>query len=570
MLSVMLLVLLAVVIFAYVALPLIVPNYADPLPNMRDPVEEDLEEERDALIKAIRELDSRSDLPQERRDSLRARYEAKAAKTLRALDEYNARDKGNRKRAPKPVAPKRAPVALIMFLGIMIASASALGGWILPRFGDTTITVANERLDDAADLALLQQAAERDRSSDTLMALAEGYWTRGEDTSAAEIYEQVIDLDNAPALAYRRLGLLSLQQDIDVARTYLEEARLRDPDDLDTLYSLGEVYFATNRPADAASAWQDFLATEAGADDPEVTARLMAAETVIPLAQAVRDNPSEDTLADLADGYWRLEERERAADIYFLLLTEENPESAVALSRLGQVLFFSGRNEDAIGFLARANELAPDDLHTLLFLGNAYFSLELFEAAIDSWNDYVDVAGSEQAAGRVPELIAQAEARLAGETSLPTMTLNPAMPDTPMVNTPVVNTPVVNTPVATSTVTVPTATVPTATVPTATVPTATVSTPDEAADALAAMGQPSHVGERAFVNNCSGCHGMQGQGGAGYQLAGNDRLEDIDYIIRMIRNGRGLMPAYDAVMSDETINNIAAYVQDVIYPMPAN
>ncbi|MEM7735723.1 MAG: c-type cytochrome [Deinococcota bacterium] len=559
MLSVFLLVLLAVVIFAYVALPLIVPNYADPLPNMRDPVEEDLEEERDALIKAIRELDSRSDLPQERRDSLRARYEAKAAKTLRALDEYSARDKGKRKRAPKPAAPKRAPVALIMFLGIMIASASALGGWILPRFGDTTITVANERLDDAADLALLQRAAERDRSSDTLMALAEGYWTRGEDARAAEIYQQVIDLDNAPALAYRRLGLLSLQQDIDVARTYLEEARLRDPDDLDTLYSLGEVYFATNRPADAAGAWQDFLATEAGVDDPEVTARLMAAETVIPLAQAVRDNPSEETLADLADGYWRLEERERAADIYFLLLTEENPESAIALSRLGQVLFFSGRNEDAIGFLARANELAPDDLHTLLFLGNAYFSLELFEAAIDSWNDYIEVTG-EQGAGRVPELIAQAEARLAGETSLPTMTLNPAMPDTPMANAPV----------ATSTVTVPTVTVPTATVPTATVTTSTVPASDEAADALAAMGQPSHVGERAFVNNCSGCHGMQGQGGAGYQLAGNEQLEDIDYIIRMIRNGRGLMPAYDAVMSDETINNIAAYVQDVIYPMPAN
>ncbi|MEM6431778.1 MAG: c-type cytochrome [Deinococcota bacterium] len=555
MLSVFLLVLLAVVIFFYVALPLIVPNYADPLPNMRDPVEEDLEEERDALIKAIRELDSRSDLPQERRDSLRARYEAKAAKTLRALDEYGARSKRKRGRAPKSVAPKRAPVALIMFLGIMIASASALGGWILPRFGDTTITVANERLDDAADLALLQRAAERDRSSDTLMALADGYWVRGEDARAAEIYEQVVDLDNAPALAYRRLGLLSLQQDIDVARTYLEEARLRDPDDLDTLYSLGEVYFATNRPEDAASAWQDFLATEEGADDPEVTARLMAAETVIPLAQAVRDTPSEETLADLADGYWRLEEHERAADIYFLILTEENPESAIALSRLGQVLFFSGRNEDAIGFLARANELEPGDLHTLLFLGNAYFSLELFEAAIDTWNDYIEVAGSEQAAGRVPELIAQAEARLAGETSLPTMTLNPAMPDTPMVNPPA----------ATSTVSVPTTTVPTATVTTSTVPAS-----DDAADALAAMGQPSHVGERAFVNNCSGCHGMQGQGGAGYQLAGNDRLEDIDYIIRMIRNGRGLMPAYDAVMSDETIDNIAAYVQEVIYPMPAN
>ena len=274
----------------------------------------------------------------------------------------------------------------------------------------------------------MQRAAERDPSVDTLAALADGYWVRGEDALARESYLRTIDAGTAPAIAYRRLGLLALQDDIDAARLYLEEARVLDPTDLDTLYTLGEVYFAVNRPEDAIGAWQAYLNTPEGADDPEVTARLVAAETIAPLAQDVRTNPSEETLLALADGYWQLDERERAADIYFLLLTEENENNATALSRLGQVLFFSGRSEDAIGLLARANDLQPNDLPTLLFLGNAYFSLELYEAAIDTWQDYITAAGGEQAAGRIPSLIEQARAAQNGTEVLPSATLNPANP----------------------------------------------------------------------------------------------------------------------------------------------
>lgn len=581
MLSIVLIVILAVVMFVYLAIPLLAPSYADPLPNTRDPIAENLEEERDALIHAIRELDNRSDLAQTRRDELRARYEAKAARVLRALDEYNASQRASQRASSEGIRPvekakvssKRPPLALLSLLGLMLFSAAALGGWVLPRTGDTTITVANERLSDAEELAQLQRAAERDPSVANLAALADGYWVRGEDVLARDTYLRTIDAGTAPAIAYRRLGLLALQSDIDAAQLYLEQARQLDPTDLDTLYTLGEVYFAVNRPEDALDAWQTYLNTPEGADDPEVTSRLVAAETIAPLARGVRENPSEETLLALADGYWQLDERERAADIYFLLLTQENDQNATALSRLGQVLFFSGRSEDAIGLLARANDLQPNDLATLLFLGNAYFSLELYEAAIDTWQDYITAAGGEQAAGRIPGLIEQARAAQNGTQTLPSATLNPANPDI-ITNLPI-DVPTANP--TTSTSTVSTSTVPssetstitstiTSTVPTSTVPTSTVPSNAPNEDFMA-MGSPSHPGQTAYVNNCSGCHGIEGQGGAGNRLSGNDSLLDNDYVVTIIRNGRGLMPGYDATMSDETIANIADYLSEVIYPI---
>ena len=70
-----------------VAAPLLLSGFSDPLPDLRDPVTVDLEEERDALLRAIRELEQRTDLAESRREELRRRYEAKAALVLRQLDE---------------------------------------------------------------------------------------------------------------------------------------------------------------------------------------------------------------------------------------------------------------------------------------------------------------------------------------------------------------------------------------------------------------------------------------------------------------------------------------------------
>ena len=93
----------------------LVPDQADPLPNLRDPITQDLEEERDALFRAIQELDARADLPEQRRAELHTRYEAKAAKVLRALDERQAELRGQtpvkRPATPAPRALRRAQPA---------------------------------------------------------------------------------------------------------------------------------------------------------------------------------------------------------------------------------------------------------------------------------------------------------------------------------------------------------------------------------------------------------------------------------------------------------------------------
>src|SRR5690606_17275422 len=109
---------LALIAFAYVALPLLAPNQADPLPDDRDPVLVDLQEEKAALFRAIRELDARGDLAPERREQLRARYEAKAAKVLRAIDDREAELAGRAR--PRSTAPRRVPLGVVAVLALML------------------------------------------------------------------------------------------------------------------------------------------------------------------------------------------------------------------------------------------------------------------------------------------------------------------------------------------------------------------------------------------------------------------------------------------------------------------
>src|SRR6056297_2845217 len=110
--TIVLIVLLALVLTALVVLPLAMPSQADPLPDDRDPLTQDLEEERDALLGAIRELDAREDLGAARREELRARYEAKAARVLRSLDERNESLAG-RTPPPEPARTPRASWGLV-------------------------------------------------------------------------------------------------------------------------------------------------------------------------------------------------------------------------------------------------------------------------------------------------------------------------------------------------------------------------------------------------------------------------------------------------------------------------
>lgn len=504
MLSLLFILVIAVFLFGYVAVPLLWPGAADPLPDARDPITVDLEEERDALFRAIRELEHREDLPQTRRTELRARYEAKAARVLRALDEREGELEGL-PTAPRP-RPKgrRVPVATLSLLGSMVVSASLLGGYVLPRVGqNATVTTADARqLSAARALQTLQRNAERDPNAENLLALADGYWQAGEADAAGETYTRITqEITPVPALAYRRLGFLALQADIEAASVYLERAREADSTDLDTLFALGEIYFSSGRLADAVEVWESYLAAPGGADDPDVLGRLETARELGPLFAAVDENPNETNLLALADTFWEREERERAASLYFQVLSELNPDQPRALGRIGQLLFLSGRTDDAVGVLERARAAGDDELQTFLFLGNAYFSLGDYQRAIDAWEVYVETAGGVEAAGRVPGLIEDARARLNGET-----------PEEGSAQTP------------------------------AETPTTLVS------------------GESVYNANCSSCHGISGGGGAGPRLAGHPRITEKRWVRSVVENGRGMMPAFGRTLSESELSALVDYV----------
>ncbi len=507
MLGIVVIILLAIILFAYAAIPLLFPKQADKLPSERDPLAEDLGEERDALFRAIRELEARDDLKAERRDELRARYEAKAAKVLRALDERQAEVRGMPKPASVKTHSRRVPYGVLGLLSVMIVSALLLGQYVLPRVGDnaSVTTFFEDDLQLAQQLKDLQTAVDREPSAENLLALGDWYWQQSDAENGQQIYQRIIDeITPVPAVAYQRLGFAMLQTDLDMAKGYLEKARDAEPTNLDTLYTLAEVYFRFGQVAEAVKTLEAFMATPEGASDTEVNARLETFKKIAPLATAAQQDSSQENQLALADAYWSMQERERAAEVYLNVLTQFGPHNDVALSRIGQTLFFAGNTQDAIDVLNQAKDVNAENLDTLLFLGNAYFSLNRYQEAIAAWESYVKVAGGADKAGRVPSLIDTAKARLSD-------------PNAPM-------------------------------------QTDNATTPSDGVTSLS--------GEQLYAASCALCHGANGEGGSAPALVGNARAADVANVQNIITYGRGMMPGFSATLTAEQIEAVTRFVAE--------
>lgn len=514
--------LLTLALAALILLPLAVPGQADPLPDERDPLLQDLEEERDALLTAIRELDGRHDLSQARRSELRARYEAKAAKVLRTLDERRAELEGRwQPRAPAPT--RRAPWGLVGLLAVSIGIAATLGGYVLPRVGQGTLTTAfQEDLDAAERIRDLRQAAQAAPSGETWAALGDAYWRLEDADGAEDAYRTAVEEhDDAPARAYQRLGLLALQEDMDRARVLLEQARTRAPQDPNTLGTLGELYFARGDYDAARQAYADLAATEEGSGDAAVEERLARLDEITARAEAVDADPSADSVLALAEALWAADAPSLASEAYLRVLSDFDPEHPTAMARLGELLFLNDRNEDALALLSRAREasrgrLAPLPENALLFLGNAAFSAEDYALAVDAWEDHLRRTDEP---GRVPGLIERARALRDGETvegdvALPT----PGAPE------------------------------------------------DGVANADAPASSTASEGARLYAEHCASCHGADGGGGSGTRLAGNRNAGREANVESIIRFGRGTMPGYAAILSDGEIDLLRDYVVDTFAP----
>ena len=76
-----------------------------------------------------------------------------------------------------------------------------------------------------------------------------------------------------------------------------------------------------------------------------------------------------------------------------------------------------------------------------------------------------------------------------------------------------------------------------------------------AAPATATAGDPTR-GRQVFVVNCSGCHGMDAQGGIGPALEGSGLTASV--VQAVVAGGRGVMPS--GLVEGQDAADVAAYV----------
>jgi mono/diheme cytochrome c family protein len=92
---------------------------------------------------------------------------------------------------------------------------------------------------------------------------------------------------------------------------------------------------------------------------------------------------------------------------------------------------------------------------------------------------------------------------------------------------------------------------------------ATTLTPaqlDGLVDYVASLAPPSPPvadAETLFAQQCAGCHGAQGEGGAGPSLQSS--TAPVDDLLAAIRDGRGSMPAYGATLTGEELDALATF-----------
>lgn len=69
-------------------------------------------------------------------------------------------------------------------------------------------------------------------------------------------------------------------------------------------------------------------------------------------------------------------------------------------------------------------------------------------------------------------------------------------------------------------------------------------------------------GREVYVNNCTVCHGQQGEGGQGPELAGDDVLSDKRHVINQILRGSRFMPRFGDQLSDREVAAVATFVRN--------
>ncbi|MDQ3085811.1 MAG: c-type cytochrome, partial [Actinomycetota bacterium] len=70
------------------------------------------------------------------------------------------------------------------------------------------------------------------------------------------------------------------------------------------------------------------------------------------------------------------------------------------------------------------------------------------------------------------------------------------------------------------------------------------------------------LGEEEWRGACAKCHGLGGEGGIAPQISGSPVLTDPQELEKIVRNGRGEMPAVGSGWSEEQMDALIAYLRE--------
>lgn len=71
----------------------------------------------------------------------------------------------------------------------------------------------------------------------------------------------------------------------------------------------------------------------------------------------------------------------------------------------------------------------------------------------------------------------------------------------------------------------------------------------------------SPLGEELWEGSCAKCHGLDGEGGYGPQIAGSALVQDPEAVEKLVREGRGAMPPVGKDWGDDEMNALTDYLE---------
>lgn len=348
-----------------------------------------LEEERDFLLRSIRDLDAElaaGDLDEDDHRTLTADYTARAADVLRALETGDDEAAGRAGEAEADAEPDDAPSALArrsLVVGGVVAFAVLAGVLVMQSSGERgsggltglDVSAASARLDDCQSMD-----------------------QQGDADDALECYSEVLEAVPGNAVVLAGRGWLQVREfDLEDGLDDLDAAVQLDPD------ATGARIFraiARERAGDPAGSIADLAAFRAADPPPEE----------VELAERLFDPPVSEAMDECIAGEVSGElPVAEAASCYFDVLAVD-PGNARASVYLGFVLARSGRIDEAARLLDAGLEADPTSSPGYVFRAALRAHVGDVDGALADLDAVADLEPPEDVRERADELRAVIEA----------------------------------------------------------------------------------------------------------------------------------------------------------------